>query len=158
VLAETESPLVWNRMHEAEVRSLYFGEQAVRYTKLKQIITGTSFFLSSGAAATLIASFPKWIPTVLSTIVAILTAYSIAVSLDKRIGTICKLHAEWNHLCSQYEHLWHHRQEDDAEEIFAELGKRGREASQIATELPYHPDALQKWEKLVYSRLVKETR
>ena len=158
MLAEGEIPLVWNRMHEAEVRSLYFGEQAVRYTTLKQIITGTSFFLSSGAAATLIASFPKWIPTVLAVIVAILTAYSMAVSLDRRIGTICKLHSEWNHLNSEYEHLWNHWYEDDAEESLADLSKRGREASQIATEMPYDPEALHKWENLVYSRLKKESK
>jgi hypothetical protein len=85
VLTENERTLVWTKAYEADIRSLYFGDQAVRYTKHKQIITGVSLFLSSGAAAALIASAPKFIPTILAVIVAVLTAYSMAVGLDRRI-------------------------------------------------------------------------
>lgn len=157
MLTQNGTTLVWKKMFEAEVRSLYFGEQAVRYTTRKQIITGVSFFLSSGAAATLIASAPKWIPTAMAVVVALCTAYSMAVGLDRRIGTICKLHSEWNHLNSEYENLWDHWSEDGAQAILADLLKRGREASQIALEMPYDEKAMDKWGKLIYPRLKGES-
>jgi hypothetical protein len=157
VLTENERTLVWTKAYEADVRSLYFGDQAVRYTKHKQIITGVSFFLSSGAAAALIASAPKFIPTILAVIVAVLTAYSMAVGLDRRIGTVCKLHSEWNHLGTEYESLWDHWYDDRAQENLTGLLKRGRDASQIAIEMPYDAEAMEKWEMIVSARLKGES-
>src|SRR5439155_4193515 len=139
-------------MVEAEVRSLYFADLASRYTKRKQIITGISFFLSSGAAATLAAKLPTWIPLVLAVVVAFTTAYSIAVNLDKCITIMVKLHHQWNHLSADYERLWNHWRDDEAEEVLADLVRRAREASEAGTEMPYDKDAINKWQEMVYSR------
>jgi hypothetical protein len=155
MLAEKEADRVWERMLLAEVRSYYFGELASRYTKLKQIITGISFFLSSGAAATLAARLPSWIPLVSAILVAILTAYSIAVGLDKRALAAAKLHSQWNELCAEYEHLWNHWKDADAQEILESLLKRARAASESGVEMPYNENMLQKWTNVVYSRFTK---
>jgi hypothetical protein len=151
-LTENQANRVWQKMVEAEVRSLYFADLAAGYTRRRQIITGTSFFLSSGAAATLVANAPVWVPTVLATVVAILTAYSLAVSLDRCISTLVKLHYQWNHLCADYERLWNHWYDDDAEEVLADLAKRGRESSELGTEMPYNEKKIDKWREMVYSR------
>ena len=158
MLTENESSLVWRNSFEAEIRSLYFAQQAVRYTKYKQVITGISFFASSGAAVTLFSSAPRWVPAALSVIVAVLAAYSMSVSLDRRIGAICKLHSEWNHLNSEYENLWEHWYEERAKDTLTNLLKRGREASQIALEMPYDAKAMDKWEKVVDTQLKGESR
>ena len=68
---------IWEMKYEAEIRSLYFGELAARYSRHKQIITGVSFFFSSAAAASLIGKLDPTIPIVLSVIVAVLSACSI---------------------------------------------------------------------------------
>ena len=153
MLTEGEANRVWEKMIEAEVRSYYFGELAARYSKQKQIITGLSFFLSSGAAATLGAKAPAWIPLVFSAVAAFLAAYSIAVNLDKRITNMAKLHYEWNHLASDYERLWSHWYGQDAEQRLEELLKRAREASEKGTtEAPYKPDLIEKWSQFVNDR------
>jgi hypothetical protein len=152
MLATGEVNRVWERMVEAEVRSFYFAELASQFTKHKQIITGMSFFLTSGAAASLIAQAPTLIPILLSVSVALASAYSMAVGLDRRIKTLTQLHCEWNQLSAQYEHLWNHWGDDDATRILDELIKRGRDASEIATEMPYDEKLLGKWESRVYSR------
>ncbi len=152
MLAEGEVKRVWERMVEAEVRSFYFADLASQFTQRKQIITGISFFLSSGAAASLIAKAPTLLPILLSVAVALASAYSIAVGLDRRIKTLTKLHCEWNQLSSDYEHLWNHWGDDDAARILNELIKRGRDASEIGTEMPYNEQLLEKWENVVYSR------
>ena len=150
--SENQANRIWEKMIGAEVRSLYYGDLATRCNKVKQIITGVTFFLSSGAAATLAAKAPNWIPLVLAVFGAILMAYSIAVNLDKRASALSKLHYQWNHLSADYENLWNHWYEDDAEEVLERLLRRAREASEAGTELPYNEKLIEKWGERVYSK------
>src|SRR5438034_7370509 len=88
---------VWQLMVEADVRSRYFGELAVRYNRRKQLITGASLFLASGAAATLAASL--WVlPLIFSGFTALIMAYSVAVGLDRKVTTLTKLYASWHEI------------------------------------------------------------
>lgn len=152
-LPEIQTEFIWKKMLEAEVRSLYFGDLAANYTKRKQVITGTSFFLSSGAAAMLAAQMPHWIPLLLTTVTAILTSYTMAVGLDKKALAMSKLHSDWNTLSSDYRRLWYHWFEDDAEEVLERLLMRARQASEVATvEAPYCKERLDKWADHVYAQ------
>src|ERR1700676_4385818 len=132
MLTEYQANRVWERMLEAEARSLYFGDLAVTYTRRKQIITATSFFLSSGAAATMIAKMQKYFPIFPALIVELTAAYSLAVNLDRSIVTMTKLHCQWNQLSADYEHLWNHWQDDDSEVVLSSLLRRAAEASEVA--------------------------
>lgn len=153
MLTDGQVKRVWEKMIEAEVRSLYFGDLAARYTKQKQIITGVAFFLSSGAAATLASKTNYWFPLSMSALSALLTAYSIAVGLDRKVATMAKLHSLWSQLEAGYDRLWNHWYEEDAEKQFKELLKRGREASEMGTtEAPYDERLIDKWEDRVYAR------
>ena len=151
-MTREQANLTWESKVEAEVRSLYFAALTADYARYKQIITGLSFFLSSGAAAIVIAKEPMYsVP--MSIIVAVLTAYSIATGLDRRIATFAKLHAEWNALSDEYDRLWHHWEDADSEKTLYELLKRGRDASQLAsTDAPYKKALMDRTQKLVFSR------
>lgn len=143
---------IWNNRIEAEVRSLYFADLTARYTKRKQIITGLSFFLSSAAAATVVGKTPWYVPVVLSSVVAMATAYSIAVGLDRKVTMLAKLHSEWSSLAYEYGELWPQWYRDDADNIASALVKRARDASTLATtEAPYDSKAMDKWSDHVYS-------
>jgi hypothetical protein len=152
MLTEAQARRVWERMVESEVRSLYFGDLASKNTTRKQIIVGTSFFLASGAFAALVGRLPAWVPTVCTLVVAILTAYSMAVGLEKRIGTLTKLHCQWNSLFAEYERLWNHWQDEDAEQTLERLVRRANEASELATEMPNDEESINKWARIVYAR------
>jgi hypothetical protein len=142
---------IWNHRIEAEVRSLYFADLTARYTKRKQIITGLSFFLSSAAAATVVGKMPPYVPVVLSSVVAMATAYSIAIGLDRKVSTLSKLHSEWSSLAYEYGELWPRWHRDDADSIASALAKRGREASALATtDAPYDSKAMDKWSDHVF--------
>jgi hypothetical protein len=152
-LSEAQVNRVWERMWEAEVRSLYFGDLAATYTKRKQVITGLSFLLSSGAAATAAAHASWLFPLTTSGIAAILNGYSIAVGIDRKAAVMAKLHTSWNQLRDDYERLWNHWFEDDAEAQFEALQKRERDASETgSTEAPYDVPRIEKWTHLVYDR------
>ncbi len=153
MLAESDVGRIRERMMEAEIRSMYFGDLASRYTRYKQILSGASFFLSSGAAAALIGEAPKWVPVALAIVSALASAYSMAVNLDRRANTMAKLQHEWNTLQAGYERLQSHWQESAAEETLEELINRAAVASELAaTEAPNDGKLVAKWANWVYSR------
>lgn len=151
MLTQDQVAEVYDEMIAAEVRSLYFGELGTRYTKTKQIISGASFFLSSGAAATIVAKWPFWVPLVLSLLTAAATAYSIAVGLDKKAATMTKLYSSWSQIESDCRALWNHWYEEDAEETFKDIVLRVRQVSEQAiSDAPYEKDLVKKWETYVH--------
>jgi len=124
MLTQAQIEFTWEKLIAAETRVLYFGDLAAHYNGVKQVITGVSFFLASGAAATIIGGAPKWVPTTLATIVALATAYSIAVGLDRKITTAVKLHCGWHAVAADCNRLWNHTYEEDAEQSFDDIVKR----------------------------------
>jgi hypothetical protein len=152
VLTEFQINRVWENMLAAETRSLYFGDLACRFTRYKQWITGLSFFLSSGAAASLIAKAPEWVPLILALIVAGATAYSMAVSLDRKVGTMVKLHSSWNRIAKEYERLWNHAYAEDAEKQLDIIIQSEKEPSELAaTDAPNDQKLLGKWQDRVFA-------
>lgn len=150
MLTDAQVNDVWNEMIAAEVRALYFADLGANYTKTKQIITGISFFLSSGAAATILGKSPVWVPVLFSIVTAVATAYSIAVGLDRKAGLMGKLHYTWSEIESDYRQLWNHWYEDEAEDQLKDILIRVRDASQIAiTEAPYDENLVKKWRSFV---------
>lgn len=153
MISEAELEHIWEDLLAAEVRSLYFADLAAWYTTRKQFVTGASFFLSSGAAATLAAQVPTFVPLVMSTIAAILTAYSMAVSLDGKATAMAKLHSTWHSIAEDYNRLWNHWYDDDAELTFKEILIRKREASELAsTNAPYEEGRMEKWRGFVHQQ------
>jgi hypothetical protein len=151
MLSEFQINRVWENMLAAETRSLYFGDLASRYTRRKQWITGLSFFLSSGAAAALIGKAPAWVAIVLSTIVALISAYSMAVSLERKISTMAKLHSAWNRIAQEYDRLWNHTGDPDAESRLESIIQLEREPSELATiDAPNDQKLLGLWQDRVF--------
>lgn len=151
MLNEFQVGKVWENMLSAEARALYFWNLASQYTRTKQWISGISFFLSSGVAASLFAKAPNAIALMMaSLLVALLNAYSITVALDRKIGTMLKLHSIWQGIATDYSNLWNHRDAGDAETKLDEIIKREREPSELAaTEGPYKPRLMEKWQNHV---------
>jgi len=153
MLTESQIDQVWERKLGAEVRALYFGDFASRYSRRKQTITFVTFFLSSGAAATLIGKAPSWVPIVLSVTVALLTAYSVAVGLERLVRTMAKLHYSWNQVATDYDRLWNHTYEDQAENQFEDLLRRERDLSELATtEAPNNQEIMGEWQDHVFQQ------
>lgn len=152
MLNEFQQTKAWEGLLNAEVRSLYFGDLASRYTRQKQWITGVSFFFSSGAAATIIGKAPEWVPLVLALTVAGATAYAMAVNLDRRISTMARLHSAWSKIATDYSHLWNHWSDQDAEDQLDKIVNCEAEPSEVATtEAPNNQKLLGKWQDRVFS-------
>jgi len=152
MLTEDQINRVWENMLAAEARSLYFRDLTTRYTRRKQWITGLSFFLSSGAAATVIAKTASWVPVLLALGSAAITAYAMAVNLDGLIGTMAKLHSSWNEIAADYDRLWNHAFDEDAEAQLDEIIGRERTSSELATtDAPNDQKLLGQWQERVFT-------
>jgi len=144
---------LWERRIGAEVRALYFADWANIYSTRKQWITGLSFFFSSGAVVTLAAKGPIWVPMLLAGIVAIATAYSVAVGLDAKIRTMAKLHYSWNQLSADYARLWNQTYSEDANSTLDDLVRREQVLSELAaTYAPYDRTKLARWQDHVFEQ------
>ena len=151
MLTEQQKLDVWDRQIQAEIRSYYFADLTQTYTRQKQFITFVGFFLSSGAAATLIGKAPTWVPVILALVVALLTAYSVAVGLDGKTLTFSKLHREWSLLAMGYERLRTETDAEDSPERLSVLLTRDLEASQLgATDAPNDEKRIDRWTDQVF--------
>ena len=152
-LTEGQITDLWEAQIGAEVRSLYFADLANTYSTRKQWITGISFFLSSGAAATVIAKMNPAVPVVLSLLVATATAYSIAVGLDSKIRTMAKLQSAWSQIANDYKKLWNHTYAEEAEADLLDLQRREAEFSGIAaTDAPADDKRMSRWTDQVFKQ------
>jgi hypothetical protein len=151
MLSQTEIEDVWKRQLAAEIRSLYFADLASSYTTQKKWITALSFFLSSGAAVSLLAKTPAWVPVALSLLTAGITAYSVAFGLDSRMRSMAELHSELSKLGSDYERLWNNVYAKEAQAQLDELIRRDRALSEKATtEAPNDQKRMVHWQDYIF--------
>jgi hypothetical protein len=152
MLSEPQVTQVWDSMISAETRALYFASLASRYSAQKQWISGASFFLSSGIVVILLAKLPSAVAVCTSFIIALLSAYSIAVNLDRKMKTMVKLHSQWQAIATDYNYLWNHPYNSDSESKLEEIIKHEREPSEVAaTEAPNDEERMGKWQKRVFT-------
>lgn len=152
MLTEDQINRVWQGMLAAETRAMYFSDLATQYARRKQLITGLSFFLSSGAAATIIARAPGWVPVVLSVVTAALTAYSIAAGLDRKTSTMVKLASSWREIASAYDRLWNHAYDPGASaDLYKIMQSENAPSDLAATDgLPIDEKRLDTWQQRVF--------
>ena len=153
MLTESQIEDVWKRQIAAETRALYFADLANRYTVQKKWITAFSFFLSSGAAVTLLAKMPGWVPITLSIVTAAITAYATAFGLDSRMRSMSKLYAQNSQLASDYERLWNNVYAEDAPALLNALVHRDNEISEVATtEAPNDQKRMARWQDYIFQQ------
>jgi len=144
---------LWERRIGAEVRALYCADLASLLAVRKQWITGLSFFFSSGAVAMLVARGPLWVPTLLTALVAVMTAYSVAVGLDAKIRTMAKLHYSWSTLSAEYVRLWDSTYSEDAIPKLDDLIRREQALSELAaTDAPNDQTRMARWQDHVFQQ------
>jgi hypothetical protein len=155
MLSEQEATNAWERMVEAEVRSLYFGDLAAAAVQRKQLIGGSTLFLSSGAAVSVFVSYTL-VAGVMSILVALMSAYSIAVGLDKKASNLANLHSEWNVLADTYRDIWSNWHSERARFDYADAVRSEQKLSRASTEATYDEERLKKWTSVVFARYQQE--
>lgn len=145
-LTQAQIDQLWQNKMSAEARALYFADIASCESTRKRWITGGSFFLGSTAVVTILSKCPPWISVLCSALIAIANGYQIAIGQDGKIKTAGKLHLGWLKLEHDYETLWSHTQDTNAEALWLQYLECERELSETAaTEIGYKQKLWKSW-------------
>ncbi|WP_263377462.1 hypothetical protein [Granulicella paludicola] len=144
---------LWEDKMNAEARSCYFAELASRESGIKRFIVGSTFILSSAAVVTLLSKVSTWVSILFTATIALANGYQIAVSQDSKIKTAGKLHIGWLQLQNEYDRLWSHTHDKDAESELRRLQDREQELSETAaTEIGHNEKIWLKWLDIVHKK------
>ena len=94
----------------AEARSCYFARLGARFSRIHQIITGSSLILSSGAFAA-IAADPHvqgfiWAKLGLPAVTAVINGFSLVRQYSKRAYDCSELYFKWSKVAAECRDLW----------------------------------------------------
>jgi len=156
VLTEPQIERLWSLKLAAEARALYFADIANRESAIKRWITGGTFVLGSATLVTLLSSHNR-ISIFVTAIITIANGYQIAVNQESKIKTAGKLHLAWERLECDYDSLWSHVHDADAEQKFLLLQERERDLSETAaTEIGHNAKHWNFWWDLTCRKYATE--
>jgi hypothetical protein len=107
MLSDLQRKDVWEGWIGGEIRANYFAAMGGRFQTEQKILTLMILLLSSGAAATFIASWlPEWVKPALMVLTAAISLYLLLQQNQKRITECADLHFRWSRLSNEYKALW----------------------------------------------------
>ncbi|MDR3739308.1 MAG: hypothetical protein P4L40_09845 [Terracidiphilus sp.] len=154
MLSEAQQRRVWEGMLGAEIRAYYFADLSSRLYARQKWSTWAILLLTSGSAATVLASLPSdwtWIRIPFTLLAAAISLYSAIMQSQKFAVDASDLHARWQRLSKDYEALWENVYVEDAVERLRSLDDRAVEVSKAGTIFRYNKKAMLKWEQHVVS-------
>jgi len=120
----------------AEMRANYFAGFVLRYQNLDRWIRVTVLLSSSGAAATALSSAEPWIKLALPILAAAGSFWLMLFQYGMLSRDASELHAGWSTLHTEYERLWNHLDNPDAESQFYSIYDKGESLSRAGTKFP----------------------
>jgi len=153
MLTQPQIETVWDNKMSAEARACYFGDLVARESRIKRGITGVSFFLSSATVVSLLSKGPLWVSILSSLPVVFANAYTIGVNQDSKLKALGNLHIQWLTLEHDYDRLWSHTHDVDAESILDRCLERERVLSETAaTEVGHDDKRWKKWLDTIHKK------
>jgi hypothetical protein len=152
MLSEVQRQRVWEGMLGAEIRANYFADLSGRLHTRQRAAIWATLVLSSGAAASVIASLPadySWVRVVLTVGTAAISAYSVVMQNQKFAVDAAELHLRWNRLMREYEQIWEDVYAEDAAARLNSLDERAAEISKTGVAFGYNKRTMLKWERHV---------
>ena len=143
--AMTLRKIVWEEMLCADMRANYFAELLRTYQKRDKWIRVGVLLASSGAVVTALSEMSAWIK-LLAPIVAAAGSFWLLISQYSTLARdAADLHSGWAGLAKDYEHLWNHLKEPQAEATFEQIHERGESLAKMAAKFPYKAKRLEFW-------------
>jgi hypothetical protein len=153
MLSQPQIEKLWECKMSAEARAFYFADIANRESGIKRWITGVTFVISSAVVVTLLSKVPNWISVAMALSIAVANGYQIAVGQDSKIKTAGKLHMGWLKLEHDYDRLWSHTSDAEAESDLDKLLDHERDLSETAaTELGHDDERWSRWMDIVHKK------
>jgi hypothetical protein len=136
---------VWDEMLFAGMRASYFGELVDRCQKRERIIRVAVLVSSSGAAATVLSSAPKWLKLGFPIAAACGSFWLVFSQYGLMAREAAELHPGWSLAESHYQSLWNRLDSPEAEREFDRIYEQANVLSKSGTGFPYHAKRLEHW-------------
>jgi hypothetical protein len=137
--------MVWDEMLFASMRSNYFGELVLHYQNLEKWLTVCSALASSGAVATAVTAASQWVKIGFPAVAAANGFWLLFSQYSIQARDAADLHAGWNSLSTEYERIWNHLDDPQAEEKFDQAFERAEILSKSGTKFPNNTKRLGYW-------------
>jgi hypothetical protein len=137
--------VVWEEMIFANMRANYFAELVSHYQKIEKTLRVVSLVSSSGAAATVLTAAPDWIKIGFPIIAAFVSLWLLFSQYGMMSRDAADLHVGWDGLAGDYERLWNHLEDPNAEALYYQIYERGESLSKTGTRFPNRKKRVSYW-------------
>jgi len=143
--SKTIRRIVWEEMLYADMRANYFAELVRMYQKRDKWLRVAVLLTSSGAVATALAEVAAWIKLATPILVAAGSFWLLMNQYAAFARDAADLHSGWSGLAKDYERLWNHLDEPEAEATYNQIYERGESLSRMGTKFPTKSKRLDYW-------------
>jgi len=137
--------VVWEEMLFANMRANYFAELLRTHQRRDKWLRVGTLVASSGAVATTLPEISGW-AKLLAPILAVFGSFGLLISQYSVLaGDAADLHSGWSGLAGDYERLWIHLDDPQAEAKFHQIYECGESLSKTGAKFPYKAKRLEYW-------------
>jgi hypothetical protein len=136
---------IWDEMILAGMRANYFGELVLKYQKLEKAIRVAVLAASSGAAVTVLSSFPDVVKLGFPVLAAFGSSWLVFSQYGMMARDAADLHAGWSGIEARYERLWNHLDDPEVEVEFYRIYEQAEALSKAGTRFPNREKRLAYW-------------
>ncbi len=137
--------VVWEEMLFASMRANYFSELLRTYQTRDKWLRVAILVASSGAVATALPEISTW-AKLLAPILAVFGSFWLLISQYSMLARdAADLHSGWSGLARDYERLWSHLDDSQAEAQFHQIYEYGESLSKTGAKFPYKAKRLEYW-------------
>ena len=137
--------IVWEEMLCGNMRANYFAELLRTYQRRDKWLRVGILVASSGAVATALPEISAW-TKLLAPILAVSGSIWLLISQYSSLARdAADLHSGWSGLARDYERLWSHLDDPQAEAKFHQIYECGESLSKTGAKFPYKAKRLEYW-------------
>jgi hypothetical protein len=137
--------LVWEEMLFADMRANYFAELLRNYQARDKFLRVAVLIASSGAVGTTLAQLDAPAKITVPVIAAAGSFWLLISQYSSLARDAADLHAGWSGVAKDYERLWNHLEDADAEANYQQIYDRGESLSRVGSKFPNKPERLAYW-------------
>ena len=141
----TLNKIVWEEMVYSNMRASYFGDLVRVYQERDKWIRVAVLLLTSGSMATAMLGLDqnvKLVLPVLATIGSLWLLLSQYSTLSRDASELCM---EWGNIAKEYERIWNHLDEPDAEASYERIYENAGKLTKQGAKFPQRGKRLEHW-------------
>lgn len=141
----TLNKIVWEEMVYANMRASYFGDLVRVYQERDKWIRAAVLVLSAGSMATVMLSLDQSVKLVFPMLATVGSLWLLLSQYSTLSRDASELNMDWGNIAKEYERLWNHLDEPDAEVTYERIYENAGKLSTQGAKFPQSGKRLEHW-------------